>query len=382
MQKKLPLSKSSRSSLLVALPTAILLLAIAVLQVSLLGLSLIYALRVDILLAAIYLGLASFLFWGSGALYITLPLHIYFSVKYKGDSNFALVDYWHRRALRLIKELRIRPSMTVATCISNLGLLRMCQGHYESASELFADAKNYLEKQPSAVRDLCHLVIENNRAVSLIRLGSAENKENPEKYIEAEMIATDLLDLCEKPSMKKDYAMLKAAPLAVLAAVQTRLGEYEKASLNFKQSLDLYLNAPIPKHYSADSFKQAIAFEYLGLAYISLKQNKKQESLKELAKAFGELKSAPGQINPLSLEPINFLASQYIEQKMYEPAEELLELGYTIGKENPFHPDAIKLQSSFANLLRQTGRENELPDLKSWLLPVECRLLLDKAPGT
>jgi hypothetical protein len=62
-----------------------------------------------------------------------------------------------------------------------------------------------------------------------------------------------------------------------------------------------------------------------------------------------------------------------MNQKLFDYAERLLNLGYTISQDTPFHPDAKQLLNYFEKLLLLTDRQSEVGDMRSWLRPVNIR---------
>ncbi|MHA0111977.1 tetratricopeptide repeat protein, partial [Klebsiella pneumoniae] len=64
------------------------------------------------------------------------------------DPNFNQIERVHKKALKLLQRLPFRRHMNVAVSMSNLGLIRLCQGECESASEIFMMARDYLSKCP------------------------------------------------------------------------------------------------------------------------------------------------------------------------------------------------------------------------------------------
>ena len=153
-------------------------------------------LRGDYIVAAA-MGIASLTFlWSYGALYVSIPLTLYFSGKYRRDRDYAAIDMAHRRALKLLMKLPVRRTASVAVTMCNLGLVRLCQGHYESAATLFSSAAAYLEKNRRLVRSPSAVVIYNNLAVTYMRLN---------KLIEADLVAAKALELAESPEVQKKY---------------------------------------------------------------------------------------------------------------------------------------------------------------------------------
>src|SRR4029077_19988397 len=70
-------------------------------------------LRGDYIIAAA-MSIASLTFlWSYGALYVSIPLTLYFSGKYRRDRNYAAIDMAHRRALKVLMKLPVRRTASV-----------------------------------------------------------------------------------------------------------------------------------------------------------------------------------------------------------------------------------------------------------------------------
>ncbi|MBX9688353.1 MAG: hypothetical protein K2X27_16710 [Candidatus Obscuribacterales bacterium] len=304
--------------------------------------------------------------WTSGSLYVCLPLNLYFHRQYRTERNFAKVDMVHRKALQALKKLPFRRHPAVVSTISNLGLLRLCQGHFESAEALFLEAEAYLLKDKRFRTSDSMLVVLNNLAVAKIRQN---------KLVEAHLIAEKAQEVCESPSLRLKRKMLAAAPLGLNAAISLRLGEYEESISFAEKALQIYENEEPLKGFPPDTFNQAKIFCLIGMAYCQIKLARESESLLSYNKAMDLMKNHPSNLNTLCLEPLYMLASQYLENGILDKAEELLELSYQIGMDEPFHPDSQKILGCYEKLLSTTNRQAEISDMRSWLRPLDCRLI-------
>lgn len=260
----------------------------------------------------------------------------------------------------------------MSTAISNLGLLRLCQGEYESSLQLFVEAAAYCEKDRRLSISIPMIVLYNNIAVAYYRL---------DRLVEADTYAHKALQIADLPKMQKQARIMAAAPLAVLATTKMQFGELEEALENFHKALDLYENSPVPKVFSPAAFIQAKAFCFLGMALCYIRMEQKEDSLAYFEKFMSFARGNLTQLNTMALNASGKLANEYMDRKLYKQAEALLELAYLIGRDNPFHPEAKQTLDYFEKLLHLTQRQAEIEDMRSWLKPVniDTGLLEQKA---
>jgi tetratricopeptide (TPR) repeat protein len=296
--------------------------------------------------------------WSAGSLYLTLPLSIYFLDKYYNHRDYAKIDRAHSTVLKILNGLPLRKRVDIAITMSNLALARLCQGYTESAETLFEQALAYLTKAPRLKQSLCGVVVYHNLAVVSIRL---------RKYVEAEMYASDALEIARSKKIAGKYKCFAGPPTASLAAVRYKLGEYDSCYEMFKEALDLYSMLPLPPGLPKQSFDQGRAFCWLGLALVTIKLGKTDESSEWCQKVFQAVELNPGMLSTLGLEPLNELANEYMNLKMFDRAEKLMNIAYAIGHNHPFHPDAKQVLNYFEKLLLLTGRQEEVADMRAWL---------------
>lgn len=325
-----------------------------------------------------------FFLWSTGGLFVGLGLNLYFHSKYRSErANFAQMDLVHRKALKALKKMPFSRHISVAVSISNLGILRLCQGDYEGAASLFSDASDYLDQfrkhrklTAGGLRLLwMDIILQNNLASAYIRSG---------KLIEAELIASRSLETAQEASFQKKYKMLEAAPLSVIGAVHTRLALSDSAAdarlalsesalEHFKKALEIFENEPVPKPFNAGTFQQAKYHCCIGAAIVSIRLERKAESLAWYEKSVQLARRDLSQLNVLALEGLYILANEYMNNKIFDIAEELLDLAYKIAHDHPFHPDSKQVLNYYEKLLLLTNRQSEVQDMRSWLRPLGCR---------
>ena len=302
--------------------------------------------------------------WYFGSSYISLPLALYFHEKYRSERNYAQLDLVHRRALKVLSKLPVRRTRAVAISTSNLGLLRLCQGYYDSAETIFAQAADYVKKDRVLSKTVTAVIVYNNLAIA---------KTRAKNYFAADEIAHQALAIAESPKIRKRYPIFSCAPHAALAAILMRLNEFEAALAEYTLAMDICENSPVPIGYPTGPFDQFKTHIYLGLAIVTIKLGRRSESV-EWYKRFCEMaESDHTLLNTLSLENMSTLANDYMNVELFDMAENLLGHGYAISQAMPFHPDARQLLNYFEKLLLLTERQSEVSDMRSWLRPVHLR---------
>jgi hypothetical protein len=61
------------------------------------------------------------------------------------------------------------------------------------------------------------------------------------------------------------------------------------------------------------------------------------------------------------------LAEECVIRGLFDYAERLLDVSYSIGMGQPFHPDSLETLNCYEKLLVLTDRKDEVADMRSWL---------------
>jgi tetratricopeptide (TPR) repeat protein len=286
----------------------------------------------------------------------TCCLYIYM-YKHLHDRNYGLVETAFSRAIFVLNRLPVYKATYIPGLLSNLGLARLAQGHYESAESLFRDALSQAEsfsRRSRSARWLPSLcVLYNNLAVACIRLGN---------YVEADLLIDKGIKLLESNQNKRYQFYL--APLQLAAsAVRCELGELPAAEEHIQKALDILRRAG-----NSASRKLYLEFHcYLQQALIHARQG-------DFAKADPICDQILSQemalFSTMSLKSLKLLAAEYINQKRFDRSEHLLELAYAIARDHPFHPDSKEILTCFEKQLQLTDRQLEVAEMRSWLRPV------------
>lgn len=295
--------------------------------------------------------------WAWGGSYITIPMSLYLNQKYS-EKRYGELEAAHSRALRLLNKLPFRKSIDVPVMTSNLALMRLCQGNYDSAEDLFRHAYSYAGKDRQLRDTFAAAILVNNLACACLRRGN---------YVEAELHANRALEILELKK-NKQFKVISALPHAVIGNVHCRLGEYDTSIEHFLKAIQIYDTEKAPVGTINTSLSQGKTQVYLWLAYDYIKVDKISESEKICDRAFVLIEQDAGAVNALTLEVLYMLANEYMNLRKMDRAEKLLEIAYGLCAETPFHPDAKPLLNYFEKLLLLTDRQNEVADMRAWLL--------------
>lgn len=306
----------------------------------------------------IFLILLGVALWTFGGAYVSIPMTIYLNKKYR-DKRYSELDIAHARALKLLSKLPCRKTLDVPIMMSNLGLMRLCQGHYENAEDLFRQAYSYIKKDRYLRDSFAAAILLNNLACACLRRGN---------LVEAELHANEALEILSKPKSKQ-YKIMTALPHAVIGNVHARLSEYDTSVEHLTEAIEIYQNYKAPAGTIGASLLQGKTHTSFWLAYDFAKMGKWPESEKHLQSALTLIDEDSSAINALTIEIMYMLANEYMNVQKFDRAERLLDLAYGLCVETPFHPDAKNVLNYYEKLLLITDRQAEVADLRAWLRP-------------
>src|SRR5262249_46970686 len=160
----------------------------------------------------------------------------------------------HRHAVRILKSLPFRKDLVLETTLSNLALVLLCRGDYETAERLFSEAISSMERNRRFNRSISMIILHCN-------LGATYLRQN--KLAETQVQAAKALEIAEQPHISKRHPIMSAPALALHAGARMRLGKTESAYDCYIQALERYDNTQLPRIKSAVGMNQARAFAYL-----------------------------------------------------------------------------------------------------------------------
>jgi len=303
-------------------------------------------------------------FWLFTPTLLCLPVGMYLRENYR-KRNYHAIDNAHTRVYGLIKRLPVRKDWQVITLLSNLALSRLAQGYYDNAEIIYKETIELSDKNKRLSKGITPVILYNNLSICCLK---------QQNYVEAELHATEALELAEKLSDKNRF--LIGLPLAAIGIVRLKLNELDSAEEYLRKALTVYETTQPPLAVLRTSRAHAIAGCTAGMALVKARQDNVEESLAYCEKVYSLVRIDPSALNTLSLEVIYLLANEYMRLDKFEQAEHLLEIGYTIAHEFPYHPDSKQLLNYYEKLLLLTNRQGEVEDMRSWLRQVEPKVPL------
>lgn len=311
------------------------------------------------------LALLTYSLWAMGSSFVSIPLVMHLNSRY-ADKKYGEIDVAHSKALRLVLQLPCRKSTDVPVLMSNLALMRLCQGNYESAEELFREAVEYIGKDKRLNSTFAAAILINNLGCACYRRGN---------LAEAEICADRAISIFEL-SKNKSWRIGLSLPHLLKGVIHAKFGEYDTAEQNLRDAHKVFNTERMPAGSVETSFQQSKNQLLLWMSYVLLKREKRDEAELMCDQAVKLMASDTTGANTLTLEALLLLGNEFMNLRDFARAEQLLEIAYSIGAESPYHPDAKQTLSYFEKLLLLTDREAEVADMRNWLRHVDHNLLL------
>lgn len=301
--------------------------------------------------------------WSLGTTLLAIPLGMYLSLQYS-KGNYAAIDAAYSRSIRLVNKLPLRRSWAMSTMLSNLALMRLCQGYYDSAESLFAEAVDYVRKDKRLRKHYYAAILLNNLAVARLR---------QDKPIEAELLATEAMEIMDlKKNRSPKLNIVRALINGAHGIARLEHGELDEAESYLRKACQLHETEEARSGMGATTKTQAHVMCYFGLALVLARQNRLDDSERACDRAYALLAASNGSctLNLMALRGLNLLANEYMKNEKYERAEKLLEDAYLVGGRYSFHKDAQDTLSYFEKLFLLTQRHDEIADMRKWLRPI------------
>ena len=304
----------------------------------------------------IYLALSGLYLWLLAPAIICYGLTVYLH-KHMADRNYHRVDHAYTRALNWLKAAPVIKWPYIPSMTSNLALTRMYQGHYDSAESLFRIAlvSAMKDKRQSARPAL--VIYYFNLGAACGRLGN---------YVEAELYYDQALEIARGLTAKK-AAILSAWPLFGIGSTRLQLGELDSAEKYISDAIASLESGRGTKEVMASTAHLAIVRCHLLLALLYVRKGDFEQSKKCCDNFLDAVGRNPISVDTLCLYQIYQTVDEYLAHDMFDSAERLLELGYVIAKDFPFHPDSQRLLGSYEKLLLLTNRQSDVEDMRHFL---------------
>lgn len=269
-----------------------------------------------------------------------------------------------RRVVRLWRILPLSRDMIFLTLQSNLALSYLACGDNHHAESVYDEIVAHLERRKRLARSPLAGVFYNN--VACLHLYNRD-------YEAAESLAEKALAIWRSAGKNEPGGC--AYPLANLLEVYLVRGELERCNATADEVLVLCTQAKQPAQVVPESrigvYIQALLFKAVAVMRLGQKELAEQIYNRIL------LCHEQGMTPPFnySVTGLRLLATEVIAVGDSERAEALLDLGYEILREHPFHTNSAELLEVYEKLLIESGRADEVSDLKNWVRPGRGHLL-------
>ncbi|MBY0545763.1 MAG: tetratricopeptide repeat protein [Candidatus Obscuribacterales bacterium] len=324
-------------------------------------------LRGDVLSFVFDAAMVALLGWSTGGFLINVPLCMYLTTKFSGG-HLTEIAATYRRALHIWERLPVAKDVNLGVGMATFAFIQHTRGRFDEAESHYRKALKLIEKNKQAAYP--HLAaITNNYASLLLR---------EHRFVEAEDLLDTSIAIWEKQKGAEWNG--SAIPLCTTAAMHLECGELDKAEdclLNARRRFEAQQN---PRMILPDSMWQCKTVCYLGLMLVYCRKKQWGDAFKFMELSLDLVHHRPISFGPLCLYVTNKIVEELLAAGKLEQAERMIELAYMIGGKYPDHPDAIAVLEQYDNLLRLTGRTEEIGDMRRWIRPVTPKIKL--LPGS
>jgi tetratricopeptide (TPR) repeat protein len=270
-------------------------------------------------------------------------------------------------SLRGLKFLRRWPMVHNSELIFfEVGLGAVCMGRadYDEAEELFFNCVERVRKILKSRIVRRKWLYYPNMAVLLCHLSRAYSSQD--RFEEAERAAMEGLEFARNIG-RYSYARVEVFPLFALAYTHLRSGELEKAEKEYNQVIQLNASTKAPPSYGNSVFAPIMQGCRVGLATIAIKKGDAEASKIYWHEYLGMVHENAAALSPSFLRSFNLLANDYMNAKLYDQAEDVIDFAYALAKQYFDHPDAQETLNYFEKLLLLTDRQSEIAEMRAWL---------------
>ncbi len=262
------------------------------------------------------------------------------------------------------KRLPLAKDMHYLTLQSNLALSYLACGDNHQAELVYDEIITEMEKSKRFSKNVLAGVYYNNFACLHLY-----NRD----FEAAERFAEKALSIWR--SAKPGEQAGCAYPLANLLEIYLERGELDLCRSTADQVLALCTQPKQPAQVVPESrigvYIQALLFKGI----VDLKQGRSEEAEAVCAQILRCHESGMTPPFNYSVPGLRLFASEFMAIGQHAKAEELLDLGYEILREHPFHGNSAELIEVYEKLLIDTGRSAEVADMKNWVRPGKVHLL-------
>ena len=318
--------------------------------------------------AGIFITVLIFAVWTWFQVKNTIVWIAYALLQQKSRANdFARIDFFISRTITILQRLPLVGVTELVYLEASLALFRQRQGFFESTQDLLDKAIDRTRK--AADRASFRNRSELRAALGVLVCYRASISLRLRAYAEAEQLALESRELL----LKTKHKVLKAysvAPFLVLGWIRLKQNEIDQSAEFFEQAYER-IGSFIESGDSTDfRMQNVLRSVHLSQALVEASKENFEKSLSHFQQAL-DITGTGEYAGSDNMQFLLMLAEKYMAAGLHSEAESALKMSYSIGKFGSFHPDAIITLDTYEKLLRLTGRDAEVDDMRHWLFDTE-----------
>ncbi len=281
--------------------------------------------------------------------------------------NYARLDLIISRSINLLSNSIFVGKAEIAALKVYLGAMRLQKGDFENAATIFSQAITALRQSAANAQPDQRKMFDPSIAVALNYLAIALLRQN--NIQDSESKVKESLEVLES-SGQRNLEFYTAFPVATCGLIHLSKDELTLAEQMFLRSKVICETAKSPASASESTIRKLKATLYLGLAQVYVRTGKVDESLYYFHQMSEVVEQNLLHMNTGNLSILYALSNEYMNAGLLIEAEDAVAIAYRVASNNPFHPHSARCLDYFEKLLRLTGRDKEIADMRSWLRPL------------
>jgi tetratricopeptide (TPR) repeat protein len=272
------------------------------------------------------------------------------------------LEFSHRRVLRLLKRLPVPKDATFAALYVNMALGQMQRGLSKEAEANLQEALKYVKEAKKQDRPLA--------AIAYCNLGSANFRQSKiQESIDAYTHALKIID--SMPSFYNSYRLVAYNGLGI---AHTRGKDFDEAAEYFQKCLDLCQKDKC-RAISKKSMPLVKFAAHGGMALAWIARGNRSAADASYERMLDCVRENPNCGDANSAYVLSELALGYLQAGDSNRCEQILQLTYGWCTRQPMHPESQNVLDAFEKLLQQTGRADEIADMRGWLRLVPATIV-------
>ena len=294
-------------------------------------------------------------FWSFAGLIIETGL-IVSLVRHSRIENYFAAEREYIRFTQLWRALPIRQGGRLGLTYSNLSLVLMSQGKYEQAEPVLREAVRLVEQDRRLKHSYLMAIALNNLAAVLC---------HAKKFEESETLSKRALFIFEQ---KSGSTCGSAFALLNLGSICVQTDRFAESEQHLERARLFLENTRKPFLVMPSSVEQAKVSVVLSYALLRCEQGRMDEARSLCDTLLAEKNSR--YLRSTALEKMSLISRRLIDAGDKATAEKVLEHAYMIGQKQPQHLHTEEMLDTYALLLTQTNRADEIADMRRWIRPV------------